>query len=233
MSDLIASGGSVSLKERAGVVRNVLQYNLELFNGGDEIWPDQCEYAASRLDSVKILVQDYCRLLASNLCLPVNETARWPSGGEYTVTFYYAYEQLDKLQKLVTAFQPICRASSKYARKKRAEILSKLELFMLHSDDIIQNMALLQEETLPARSLQSSLPLALQERTEQQTCQPQKFSERTFSRIRSGKPRPPYLIPVRDDFIEERDAPKPNPVEENHATLTSNDKQKRENTLKR
>ncbi len=231
MSDLISSRGPLSLKERAEVVKNVLQYNLELFNGGDEIWPDQCEYAASRLISVKVLVQDCFRLLDSGLRLPVCETPRQPLGSEYTVTFYYAYEQLDELQELVTAFQPICRTSSMRARKKRSEILSKLELFMLHSDDIIQNMTLLQEETLPARFLQSSLPLVLQERTEQQTCWPQKFTERAFSRICSGKPYPPYLMPVRDSYIEERDAPKPNPVEEDRATLTGDDNQKRENSL--
>ena len=102
---------------------------------------------------------------------------------------------------------------------------------MLHSDDIIQSMTLFQEETLLGRSIHNSLPLVLQEKTEQQTCRPQKFTGRAFDRLPNRKLRPSYIVLVKDGFVEERDAPRRRLVEEDQATPSAAEHQEQENAL--
>jgi hypothetical protein len=199
-----------------------VKYNLEVLGGKETIWPDECDDAISNLSNANAFVQRICEVFNSRY--HVIETPVFP-GSVLVVKLYYAHAQLGKLQELVTAFQPICRASSKRARKQRAEILSKLELFMLHSDDIIQSMTLFQEETLLAKSIHSSLPLVLLEKTEQQTCRPQKFTGRAFDRLPSRKLHPSYVVLVKDGFVEERDAPRRRLVEEDQATSSETEHQ--------
>src|SRR5712691_9112752 len=106
MNNLITFGGTESSKGRAEAVKIALRYNVELFSGEDEIWPDQCDYANSRLELVKALLQDCYRFLDSDLCFPLFAPPQ-QMANEFTVTLYYAREQLDELRELVAAFQPI------------------------------------------------------------------------------------------------------------------------------
>src|SRR5258708_10251859 len=125
MSDRLMNKNPQSLKEQAWLFKNALQYSLELFKGGDEIWPDQCGYAISRLEVVKVIVQDSCQLLDNNVC-PIRRVASGQSEGDFNVTLHYTYKQVSDLQTLVAAFQPVCRSAAKHIEKNRAEIRRKL-----------------------------------------------------------------------------------------------------------
>lgn len=145
MNNLITFGGPETSKGRAEVARSALHYTSELFRGKDEIWPDQCDYASSRLDLVKAVLLDYCRFLESSGChspfAPHQQTA-----DDLTILLHYTREQLDELRELVATFRPICRSSSKRAWQKRTEILNKLEQCIHHNDDLVYGITTLQKK---------------------------------------------------------------------------------------
>jgi hypothetical protein len=122
----------MSPEEQAALVQDALRYNLELFSNEREIWADQCDLAASHLATVKVLVQGYCNF-SYNECFSATEKL----DNDFLVPLSYACDQLEELYDLITAFQPLCRASSKQRHKRRTEIQSKLKLFMHNSDDIL------------------------------------------------------------------------------------------------
>src|SRR5690242_4287396 len=105
MANLIAFEGRESSRGTTEAVKNALRYSVELFSGEEEIWPDQCDYANTRLGVVKVLLQDCCRFLEGDVCFPQSACPRQVVD-EFTVTLYYAREQLDELRELVAAFQP-------------------------------------------------------------------------------------------------------------------------------
>lgn len=238
MKNLIINGSSKALQgeEEVKIVDEALTYNIELFSGKDEIWPDQCERAYSYLNDIKTLVQNLYEVFEQKSCHSVNIT-NTRSSGELIVMLYYVHAQLNKLQDLVAAFQPICRASSLRARKKRAEIISKLEVFMLHSDDIIQGIALFQQEDTLLESsnsyalvAQNALSLVSRESADQQNCQLAEALERTFDPTLREKLRS-HLVLVTDGYVEERDAPKQRLVEEDQPVQAKTEQQEQESML--
>lgn len=202
MNDLITTGGPESSKGRVEAVKNALRYPVELFSGEDEIWPDQCDYANSRLGLIKALLQDCCRFLNSDLCFPLFAPPQ-QIANEFTVTLYYAREQLDELRELVAAFQPMCRSSSKRAWKKRAEILSKLEQFMHHSDDIVHSITILQKRSSHHFvETNARISPAQSKENELRSCQLQ-GEEGRRNRSSDGKSRPPLTL-IRGGSREKR-----------------------------
>lgn len=236
MSDIIVNRGSKSSKEQVKLLKNALQYNVELFSGGEEIWPDQCDYAISRLESVKIIVQDHCRLFDNNLCSSAVETVE-QLDSRVTVTLHYAYKQLSELQTLIAAFQPACRSISKHIRKKRAEILSKLELFMLNSEEVIKGIASLEERGGQRRRIHhfsetcDVIPPLPDEGPSYHRYQQQQIAVDKSDYIPRVKPLSPHLTPVKDDYIEERNASKQGLTEEECIVLLNDDKQERGDTV--
>src|SRR5258708_18313936 len=144
MSDRFINKNPKSSKEQAWLFKNALEYSIELFKGGDEIWPDQCDYAISRLEVVKIILQDSCYLLDNNAC-PIRRVPGSQPGSEINVTLNYTYKQLSALQTIMAAFQPVCRSAAKHIGKKRAEIRRKLESLMLNSESVIEDIASLEQ----------------------------------------------------------------------------------------
>lgn len=202
MTNLIAFEGRELSRGPTEAVKNALRYNVELFSGEDEIWPDQCDYANSRLGVVKVLLQDWCRFLDGDLCFPLCASP-WQIANEFTVTLYYAREQLDELRELVAAFQPICRSSSKRAWKKRAEILHKLEQFMRHSDYIVQNITNLQKRS-PDHFAATNVSVSSVPPGEHELMGPQlQGEEGQRDRLSEGKSRPPLTL-IRGGAREKR-----------------------------
>ncbi|HEU5381654.1 MAG TPA: hypothetical protein VFV38_40055 [Ktedonobacteraceae bacterium] len=183
MNNLIIFGGPETSKGRVEAVRSALHYTSELFSGKDEIWPDQCDYASSRLELVKALLLDYCRFLESSGChspfAPHQQTA-----DDLTILLHYTREQLDEVRELVATFRPICRSSSKRAWQKRTEILSKLEQCIHHNDDLIYGITTLQKKrSHPSTGTGTRISPTPPRVDEGKSCQ--------FQKDQSGRDQPP------------------------------------------
>ncbi len=135
------------------VIENVLHDDLTLFEGGEKIWSDQCDATVSHLNTLIALVQKFCAAIDDQPCTSLTVTTS-PSNYALMVKLHYANMQLCRLRDLVTAFRSYCQGGSKRTGKKREEICHWLQLFRQHSEDMLQSMALLQEEHLLERLAQ-------------------------------------------------------------------------------
>jgi hypothetical protein len=136
-------------------IENVLHDDLELFEGGEKIWPDQCDATVFHLNTLIARVQKLCAAIDDKLCTSLTVTTS-PSNYALIVKLHYAHMQLCRLRDLVTVFRSSCQRGSKRIGKKREEICHWLHLFRLHSEDMLQSIALLQEDYLLERLAQSA-----------------------------------------------------------------------------
>ena len=131
---------------QATKVKDTLQYNLYIFRGEKEIWPDQCSYAISCLDKTHTIWQKQCQLfdeIASFFLIaspdsPVNE---------FAIILHYINRENSQLICLIAAFRSICRRPSRQNKKRRQEIACRFELFIQTTNDLIQRICNFLEET--------------------------------------------------------------------------------------
>ena len=151
---MVKSGSAGEVKRYfVEIIENVLHDDLALFEGGEKIWSDQCDATISHLNTLMALVQKWCAAIDDRSCTSLMVTTS-PSSNALMVKLHYAHMQLCRLLDLVTAFRSSSQRGSKRTEKKREEICHWLKLFRLHSEDMLQSMALLQGEHLLERLAQ-------------------------------------------------------------------------------
>jgi hypothetical protein len=113
-------------------MKESLQDIFDLFRDGDDIWPDQCEYAINQLQLVYDPVQEFCQLLNTSTRLPpVVVPLRYP----LVITLHNMNELVNSLIRLLTQFCAVCQPPSKHTTMQRQSIECGLEELMQKSED--------------------------------------------------------------------------------------------------
>lgn len=129
------------------VIEKVLREDLALFEGGEKIWLNQCDTTLSHLSIVITLIQNLCTVVDDSSGSPLMvPTSR--SSNALLVKLHYADLQLCGLLDLITAFRSAGLGGPKRTGKKREEICHRLKLFMIHWNDLLQNIAIQEEHIL-------------------------------------------------------------------------------------
>lgn len=117
----------------------LLQQTYDLFNSTNELWPDQCSQALSKLYATRESIRHILELLNSTFELPPGISSL---SYELLVKLYQLDEQARILISLIASFRSLCQTKSKRLIRMRGEILSKLEVFEQSYSHILQNTTL-------------------------------------------------------------------------------------------
>jgi len=191
------------------VDRDSLQYVYTLFNDGEDIWQDQCDRTIIIISTLSVPIQKLCEMLGGTISSMVDIA---PPYNEFLALLYHFDEQLQRLIALVKVFRSICRTSSKQVKKKRQEIIYKLNLFIESYDDILESVRYLSEETQPGHILHTFSEAEVGLPTSGGTCSKeyrynlQQSAEKKTGPIGSRHEHP-HLKVVREGYLEELHAP--------------------------
>jgi hypothetical protein len=192
------------------VVRSSLQYVYTLFNDGEDIWQDQCDRVIIIITALSEPIQKLCEMLEETISSIVDIA---PSYNEFLALLYHFDEQLQGLVALVKIFRSICRTSSKQVKKKRQEIIYKLNLFIESYDDILESVRYFSEETQPEHILHTFSEAIVELPTSGGICS--KEYRYTLRQSTEKKTDPigerqehPHLKVVREGYVEELHAPR-------------------------
>ncbi len=183
------------------VIEHVLHDDLALFEGGEKIWWDQCDFAISHLNTLITLIHNLCAAIDDQSYSPIMVSTS-PSSNALIVKLHYADMQLCRLLELVSAFRSACQSGPKRDGKKREEICHRLKIFMMHCNDLLQSMAIQREpilEKLAQRVSATAVALSPSPLVEcrSSSCQLQPPTERERIDIAQWKRSfPDYLRPV-------------------------------------
>jgi hypothetical protein len=191
------------------VARGSLQYIYTLFNDGEDIWQDQCDRAIIIMTTLSEPIQTLCEMWEEAISSIVDIAAPY---NEFLALLYHFDEQLQRLIALMKVFRSICRTSSIQVKKKRQEIIYKLNLFIESYDDILESVRYLSEETQPGHILHTFSEAALELPTSGETCSKEyRYTLRQSAEKKTGpiggRQEHPHLKVVRESYVEELHAP--------------------------
>ncbi len=147
-SSRLSFGDFLAQAQRHRVKIQAIQSSLEeashFLNDGRSVYPDYCDDIVTTLQSINAPLQDFCQLLDARMYLPtVVSSLRYP--------LLRILHQIDaliaELILLIAAFQTNCQVSSRRMIMQRREIQRKVELLVMHIEEIGQTVDRLPEQT--------------------------------------------------------------------------------------
>ena len=106
-----------------------------------DIWPDQCDYAATSVKALQDSLKEFLDFIKSRENFPADIA---PKRYVLLVSLSHAHEESNKLNLLLLDFRGTCRTPQKANIKKRSEIQKMFESLLGSIDDFLKEKTLLE-----------------------------------------------------------------------------------------